>query len=70
MELPIYDLNDPELDLMTEIQHNLPAEELDAAIADLSPEARRILHQHCLLCAERQADIIARIDNILSQPTK
>jgi hypothetical protein len=62
MELPIYDISDPELDLMTEIQHNLPPEELDAAIASLSSEARGVLREHCLLCAERQYDIIERID--------
>jgi hypothetical protein len=62
MELPDYDLTVSELDLLTEIQHNLSLEEIDAALAGLSPEARRVLRLHCLLCAERQHDIIGRIE--------
>ena len=62
MELPTYDPNDPELDLMTEIQLNLEPEELDLAIARLSLEARAVLREHCLLCAQRQYDIIDSID--------
>jgi hypothetical protein len=62
MELPAYDITGPELDFLTEIQLNLKLEELDAAIASLSPEARAVLREHCLLCAQRQVDIVARID--------
>jgi hypothetical protein len=62
MDLPTYDITDPELDLLTEIQLNLKPEELDTAIAGLSPEARAVLREHCLLCIDRQYDIIERID--------
>jgi hypothetical protein len=62
MDLPTYDITDPELDLLTEIQLNLKPEELDTAIAGLSPEARAVLREHCLLCIDRQNDIIERID--------
>jgi hypothetical protein len=62
MDLPDYDLADRELDLLTEIQLNLKPEELDTAIAGLSPEARAVLREHCVLCAQRQHDIIERID--------
>ena len=64
MHLPDYDLNDRQLDLLTEIQLNLKPEELDAAIASLSPQARAVLHEHCLLCAQRQHDIIERIEQL------
>jgi hypothetical protein len=64
MELPTYNLNDPELDLLTEIQHNMSPEDIDLAIATLSPEARTVLREHCLLCAERQHGIIERIDQL------
>ncbi len=63
MELPIYNLTDPELDLLTEIQLNLEPEELDLAIASLSPQARAVLREHCVLCAQRQQNIIERIDD-------
>ena len=62
MDLPTYDLTDPELDLLTEIQLNLEPEKLDTAIASLSPEARAVLREHCVICAKRQADIIERIE--------
>jgi hypothetical protein len=64
VDLPTYDITDRELDLLTEIQLNLPPEELDAAIAGLSPEARAVLREHCLLCIERQRDIIERIERL------
>jgi hypothetical protein len=69
MELPTYDLTELKLDLMTEIQLNLPPEELDAAIASLSPQARAVLRGHCQICAQHQADIVNRIERLSKSTT-
>ncbi len=54
-----------ELDQLTEIQFNLPDAEIDAAIAELPPEALMELRWQCLVMAAKQTDIAKRAKSAL-----
>jgi hypothetical protein len=59
------DLTIDELDLITEIQHNRLEHELDAAIAELRPEALIELRKECQVSAARQNQIVTRVERRL-----
>ena len=56
-----------ELDDLCDIQHNLDASELDAAIDQLSREQLVVLRQDCLASVKRQRRIIVRIERRLAR---
>jgi hypothetical protein len=70
MELPIHKLSTAEWDLVTEVQLNIDLEnerEFDEAINQLRPEALIALREAAQKLIARQYQIIARIDERLSQ---
>jgi hypothetical protein len=50
-----------ELDSITEIQFNVPDAEIEAAIAELRPEALLTLRRECLATAAKQSNLAARV---------
>ena len=61
------ELSDHEMDDIVEVQCNLDASELDAAIAALSDDQLVVLRQQCQESVERQQGIINLIQVRLAQ---
>jgi hypothetical protein len=61
------ELTAPECHAMCEIQHNITdSSELDAAIAELRPEALKELREDCRASIDRQTDVIRRVNRRLA----
>ena len=55
------------MDLICEVQCNLPIADIDVALDQLTSEALAVLRQQCLESIERQSAIISRVQDRLAQ---